>query len=132
MEAHMAQIFGPDCSKSSKQCKTKDQNLKNRYYLKGAPRMDLLELSLQKLEEWMVGRQMEGDRGREMCAGTLNRYNRFEEIMTKFGKFEQTMSRPKKYQEEFGNLLGYSASVRVEMLHLGKLLNDTIDRQRGA
>jgi hypothetical protein len=46
MEAHMAEVFGASCGKSSKQCKTKDQNLKNRYYFKGAPRMDLLQLSL--------------------------------------------------------------------------------------
>jgi hypothetical protein len=42
------------------------------------------------------------------------------------------MSLQKNYLKEFENLLEYSASVRVEMLELGKLLNDMIDQQQEA
>ncbi len=56
---HFCETFGEDGGKTVKQCKTKDQNLKNKHYL-GGERVDLLELSKIMLQENVFSKRMLG------------------------------------------------------------------------
>lgn len=48
----MRSVFGPS-SKNLKQAKTKDQNLKAKYFVKAAKKSDLLDISYKKLAEYV-------------------------------------------------------------------------------
>lgn len=57
LERHMATIF-KEKGKNAKQCKTKDQNFKIKYYEKLEEPKDLIEISLSRLSDYVEQAKM--------------------------------------------------------------------------
>ena len=48
LEEHLLKVFGAQ-AKNARQAKTKDQNLKTKYFVKPSKKLDILDLAMKKL-----------------------------------------------------------------------------------
>ena len=69
--------------KTSRQIKTKDQNLKKKYYNKMATRTDLLKLSHEKISDFVAKTRKMIDSSNSQGSGSIKRLQRLEKLLVR-------------------------------------------------
>ena len=73
--------------KTGRQIKTKDQNLKKKYFLKSANGLDLLELSHEKIKDFIKRAKIVREKN-EICDNLVtDRLKRYEELITECSNY---------------------------------------------
>ena len=118
--------------KTGRQIKTKDQNLKKKYFLKSANGLDLLELSHEKIKDFIKRAKIVREKN-EICDNLVtDRLKRYEELITECSNYVQSLREPKIYEKKVESLLDFSKTpaIRRKLMRIEKELldNSSVDR----
>jgi hypothetical protein len=113
---HFSEAFGVEGAKTVKQCKTKDQNLKNKHYL-GGKHVDLLELSKIMLQESVFSKRMLGLE-RPLSDYEHQRLLKYEAVLENIVELDSN-NLSRTYEQELSSLL---ACIGQDMWRLDDLI----------
>lgn len=120
LESHMEGVFGAGSCRTSRQCKTKDQNLKIQHHRRSHCAADLLDLALSRVLAHVNQAKRAHRQGPPLPLPDLRRLLRFDDALCKYKEFVGGAGRPTKYELHLQELMAYEQSARSQLAEISK------------